>query len=204
MDIKLVFATSPTKSVDGETRHAFGLGNSLPWGYLKQDMINFSKRTKGTMVVMGAKTFLSLPDLLSDRVHMVVVSDERELPKTKNGKSAEYYIFDSEFEEFLKTGKCGGMAVWDNYTYSKNLQFHLGYSNISVIGGASLLRTSLKYATSVVKTTIEKKHYVTHDVSIDNDFIDEIITKFLLVETHWWNIDELTELTESVLVRKVI
>ena len=55
-----------------------------------------------------------------------------------------------------------------------------------------------------LKTTIEKKHYVTHDVSIDNDFIDEIITKFLLVETHWWNIDELTELTESVLVRKVI
>lgn len=202
MNIKLVFATSPTKSVDGETRHAFGLGDSLPWGHLKQDMRNFSMRTKGTMVVMGAKTFLSLPDLLSDRVHMVVVSEERELPKTKNGKSAEYYIFDSEFEEFLKTGKCGGMAVWDNYKYAKNLQFHLGYSNISVIGGASLLSTSLKYATSVVKTTIEKKHYVIHDVSIDNNFIDEIITKFRPIESHWWYIDELTQMTESVLIKR--
>lgn len=202
MDIQLVFAYCPTKRVTGETSNAFGYKNSLPWGYIKQDMKNFSERTKGTMVVMGAKTFSSLPDLLSERVHMVVVSEERELPKTKNGKSAEYYIFDSAFEEFLKTGNCGGMAAWDGYEYKKSLDFHSSYGKVSVIGGAYLLQKALPYANKVIVSKVYKKHYVMHDVSLpEKNFIGKIRWDFRAKDKHVWELDELTSLKESVMVR---
>lgn len=202
MNITLVFAVCPTKGVSGETHFAFGLDDKLPWGHIRQDMRNFYKRTQGTMLVMGAKTFMSLPNLLDGRPHMVVTKRNGSLPRTKSGQMAEYYIFDDEYEKFLETGKCGGMAAWDRYKYTDDLSFHQDYVNISVIGGASLIATTLKYANQVIKTIIRKRHYVNHTVRMDKEVIHSIAEDFKVVEFHFWEIDELTTLMEDVMVRR--
>ena len=66
--IKVVFACD----------EAGNFGNhdgSLPWPHIKEDMISFKKETEGCVVVMGQKTWESLPKKLDGRVN-VVLSDE--------------------------------------------------------------------------------------------------------------------------------
>lgn len=199
MNVQLVFAYCKTKKVNGEEVNAFGLDDALPWGHNKQDMINFAKRTKDTMVVMGAKTFISLPSLLKDRPHMVIIKKNSKLPTTKDGKYAEYYIFEDEFENFLESGKCGGLAAWYGYEYKNNIEFHKNYENISIIGGISIIVKSLPFADKVVMSRINKRHYVYHNVTLPQSVIDFVESNvFHEVEKHWWILDELTELTEIV------
>ncbi|MBM3209983.1 dihydrofolate reductase [Candidatus Saccharibacteria bacterium] len=55
----------------------FGFGNDLPWGRsLPADLAHFKKVTTGRTLVMGRKTFQSLPRVLPDRQHIVVTSGE--------------------------------------------------------------------------------------------------------------------------------
>jgi dihydrofolate reductase len=51
-----------------------GQGNAIPWR-LKSDMQHFRKLTMGKPVVMGRKTFQSLPKLLSGRTNIVMTRD---------------------------------------------------------------------------------------------------------------------------------
>ena len=44
--IKLVFAYSPTKSVEGFNELAFGLGDGLPWGRVKKEIGRASCRER--------------------------------------------------------------------------------------------------------------------------------------------------------------
>lgn len=53
--IKLVFAYSPTKTVDGRDENAFGLNDGLPWGHIKKDLQNFKARTKKLYRAHGSK-----------------------------------------------------------------------------------------------------------------------------------------------------
>lgn len=55
-----------------DMNQAIGLGNQLPW-YLPADLAYFKQLTKGKMVVMGRKTFDSLPAKpLPDRINVVL------------------------------------------------------------------------------------------------------------------------------------
>lgn len=55
-----------------DMNQAIGLGNQLPW-YLPADLAYFKQLTKGKMVVMGRKTFESLPAKpLPDRINVVL------------------------------------------------------------------------------------------------------------------------------------
>lgn len=51
-----------------------GRGGRLPW-HLPDDLKQFKRLTLGRPIVMGRRTFESLPGLLPDRLHVVVTRD---------------------------------------------------------------------------------------------------------------------------------
>ena len=51
-----------------------GRGNRLPW-HLPDDLRHFKRLTLGHPIVMGRRTWESLPGLLPDRTHVVVTRD---------------------------------------------------------------------------------------------------------------------------------
>ena len=51
-----------------------GRGNRLPW-HLPDDLRHFKRLTLGRPIIMGRRTWESLPGLLPDRTHLVVTRD---------------------------------------------------------------------------------------------------------------------------------
>ena len=51
-----------------------GRNNALPW-HLPEDLKRFKRLTLGTAMIMGRKTFDSLPGLLPKRRHLVITRD---------------------------------------------------------------------------------------------------------------------------------
>ena len=58
----------------GENR-AIGLGGDLPW-HLRSDMKFFRKVTMGKPIIMGRRTFKSLPRVLDGRLNVVLTRDQ--------------------------------------------------------------------------------------------------------------------------------
>jgi len=52
-----------------------GCGNRLPW-HLPADLANFKRRTLGKPILMGRRTWESLPGLLPHRTHVVITRDQ--------------------------------------------------------------------------------------------------------------------------------
>lgn len=190
--IKLVFAYSPTETVDGTKQNAFGLGDGLPWGRVKKDLQNFKARTEDTIMIMGAKTFQSLPGLLTGRIHVVICDPGRSYPVTKNYDLAHFYITWAEYVTFISGGQIHLTSPDTDYSQILNQD-----NNVSVIGGPALLYAALPYADEVVVSRIEKCHRVNSTVQLEENFLHEIRQREML-ETHWYKIDELTTLTETV------
>lgn len=197
--IQLIYAYAPTKSVSGGNEYAFGLDDGLPWGHIKRDMENFAKRTAGTVLIMGAKTFASLPGILAGREHVVVCDPNRDEPLTKNGQRAHAYIDADAFYTFLNGGDV--TTGWSNgitaciACYQRNMQKY------SIIGGAHILQYAYPYADKVIQTTIRKLHRVNSTVQLPLSFIvapGMEDSEFTLTETTWIRIDELTDISESV------
>lgn len=103
--INAVFAHGP----DGE----FGLGDSMPWDPLPEDMRFFFKKTYGTTLLMGYNTWKTLPITPTANRPFIVVTSKNITPET-------------EHVRFI--------------TYPQALEFLAATNmNVSVIGGASLL-----------------------------------------------------------------
>ena len=103
-----------------------GKNNDLIWRF-KDDMRFFQNMTIGNKVVMGRKTFESLPGLLVDRKHIVITRSLIEFPK-------EVEVFHDIFS-FL-----------DKYADSDEEIFD--------IGGASIYEALLDYADNLYLTEI--------------------------------------------------
>lgn len=193
--LQLVFARCPTKTVEGVTEQAFGLGDGLPWGHIRQDMKNFAARTKNTVLVMGAKTWASFKDPLPGRRHVVICDPKRSKPLTKSGKQPSEVITQEDFLKFL-----GGEEVItrtaDN-EYPWDVVLHRD-TDTSIIGGKTLIEIALPYVDKVVATTIIKKHRVNSDVQLSEAFINELISSRVMIENHWYQCDELTQIIETV------
>ena len=109
--------------------NAIGKENKLLWR-LPNDLANFKKITMGNTMIMGRKTFESLPGLLPGRVHFVLTRD-------KNFKVANerVRVFNS-LEELLKELK------------AENEYF--------VIGGGEIYKMLLPYVEKMYLTKVEK------------------------------------------------
>lgn len=64
-----------------ERNQGIGANNSMPWPHLKGDMAWFKTKTTNQVVVMGSKTWRSLPDNfrpLPNRINVVISSSNQE------------------------------------------------------------------------------------------------------------------------------
>lgn len=194
--LQLVYAFAPTKNVKGENEYAFGLEDGLPWGHIKRDMTNFASRTKDGDMIMGAKTFMGFKEPLPGRNCIVVQDLSRPLVQAKNGFFADAYISTEDFEKLLK-----GEIVHGQTSYDHPYVINMACKRYSVIGGRALLEIAQPYADRIVQTTIRKKHYVVSDVKLPMSFVVAPSWEgsgFITTETHWYNIDELTSISETV------
>mgnify|MGYP002657715424 FL=1 len=110
-----------------------GLNNSMPW-HLPEDLAHFKQLTSGNPVIMGRKTWDSLPERfrpLPGRTNIVV---------TRNTDwSADGVVRASSLEEALRIGAQHGNTVW-------------------VMGGAQIYAQALPLA-DVVEMTIIHQDY---------------------------------------------
>lgn len=151
--IQLVFAHSGL---------SFGSNDGMPWPHCKEDFANFKLDTMGSRLVMGAKTFESLPGKLPGRLHIVFcdMSSDRSCPIAKNGDTADMYLDINNLDHY--------MVKWS--------KARLRYS---VIGGVNLLERSLKYASEVYETVFVSASFnkpVT--ASLTEKFLEEIQEMF--------------------------
>ena len=106
-----------------------GYQNDLIW-HFKEDMKFFRKTTSGHPIIMGRKTFESLPKLLPNRQHIVLSHQNLEIPEVKVFSSKE------EIDLYLEE--------LDEVPF--------------VIGGASLYRMYLLEAKRIYLTEIQATH----------------------------------------------
>ena len=104
-----------------------GKDNRLIW-HLPGDMRFFREKTIGKNIVMGRKTFESLPKMLPNRHHIVIT--------TGNIDNSEVEVYHS-IEDFLK-----------DYSYS---------GETYVIGGASIYNSLIDYVDVMYLTEINKE-----------------------------------------------
>ncbi len=109
----------------GQNRE-LGKNNNLIW-HLKEDLKFFKETTMNHKIVMGYNTFKSLPKLLPKRKHLILTH--------QNIPNEEVEVF-SDFKELLN--------------YLNNLN-----EDIYIIGGASIYKQFLPYASELLLTEIE-------------------------------------------------
>lgn len=148
MKVQIVFAHAMSKSP-----HApFGNQNALPWNHNKEDLAHFKATAMNSVLVMGSKTFESLPSKLPNRPHIVLTSKLHSDVTAKNGQRADVYCSCDDFEKLI--------------TYIENVYLIEGFDKISVIGGPSVIESALPFADCIYKTTIAEK-IEAYDVAID-------------------------------------
>ena len=146
-----------------------GLNNNLIW-HLKGDMKFFKETTIGHTIIMGRKTFESLPQLLEERKHIVLSRNNINIPNIE--------VFHT-IEEFLS-----------NYINTDEEIFN--------IGGASVYQSLLEYTDKIYLTEIEKtaKADAYFPTFNKKDFESEILDKktdektgikykHVLCKAHW-------------------
>lgn len=107
-----------------------GKDNDLIW-HFPSDLKFFKEQTKGHMMVMGRKTFDSLPGMLPNRKHIVISRSQPDLPK-------EVEIF-KNIDEFIESYKTSDDEIF-------------------VIGGASIYAQFLEKADRLLLTEIEQSY----------------------------------------------
>lgn len=158
--IKVVFAHS-----FNENGKAFGCKNGLPWPHLKEDMEMFQESTRHSVVVMGMKTWESLPKRLPGRINVVM---GKYLPDNKAG----------EAPDMLMHG--------DLYQALTDLTLTYPEKNICVIGGLGLIEEALEFCHQVDMTVIypsDQKGFEA-DIYMSNQTIDQIHSEFTTVMKH--------------------
>ena len=200
--LQLVFATCNTKTIEGKSEIAFGLNNGLPWGRISQDLKNFKARTSDSVLIMGAKTFESFQSPLPNRRHVVVCNLQRGKPKTRNGTYPSEVITPEEFERFLN----GETIVTSTATKEYPWDTVVGRDrcDVSIIGGKALIEQAITRVDQVVHTSIIKDRRVNSDVQMPVEVIATIRNKYKMIESHWYQCDEITQIIESVYTPKDI
>ncbi|HMO17309.1 MAG TPA: dihydrofolate reductase [Oligoflexia bacterium] len=147
---------------------AIGKNNQLPW-HIPEDLKYFSKCTTGHTVVMGRKTYQSLPDRfrpLPNRKNIVLSRDDNFCPD-KNNSEDKISTYDSvlvfkSVSDFL------------NQLYAGCIE--LPGSEVWVIGGAEIYRHFMPF--------IEELHLTRVAGSHDGDsFLDPFEKDFKLLST---------------------
>lgn len=114
-----------------DSKHGIGKDGSIPW-HSSADFKHFKEETQGKKVLMGYKTWESLPKRpLPDRVNIVVTT--RDVPdEVINQHRDVIFIHQTWIPLFLKTNK-----------------------DVVIIGGSKIYQSALPFVDQIVLSTIE-------------------------------------------------
>lgn len=96
-----------------------GKDGKMPWT-LKEDLKFFKERTMGHHILMGRKTFQSLPGILPGRKHIVLSKNDQTIPNDPLKGVVSAKSFESALEYARNAGEqelfiCGGASLYNNY-----------------------------------------------------------------------------------------
>lgn len=96
-----------------------GKNSKLPW-VLKDDLKLFKEKTMGHHILMGRKTFQSLPGVLPGRTHIVLSHDDQTIPNDPVKGIVSAKSFDAALEYAKNAGEreliiCGGASLYNKY-----------------------------------------------------------------------------------------
>ncbi len=123
-----------------------GKNNKLLW-YIPEDFKRFKTLTSGHVVIMGRKTYESLPEKfrpLPNRVNIVVTRDPRFTISARSYKDGKAIICLS-MEEAIEKGTA--------YVKTSTSQ-----GEIFIIGGASIYQQGIKYADKLYLTLVNQEY----------------------------------------------
>ena len=110
---------------------AIGIGGDLPWR-LSTDLKQFRKVTLGKPIIMGRRTFQSLPRVLDHRLN-IVLSRER---------------------GFVAPGAIVGGSLEEGLAHARRAAKEAGVNEIMVIGGGDVFRAVMPLAERIYLTEV--------------------------------------------------
>lgn len=123
MNISIIVAMSDNRVI--------GINNSLPW-HLPDDLANFKRLTSGKTIIMGRKTYESLPGILPNRKHIVLTNSENYQPdrcKIVNSIDRAIELCKNEDEIFF----IGGSVVFQESLRLAN-KIYLTQVHVELVG----------------------------------------------------------------------
>lgn len=133
-----------------------GKNNDLPWGRITEDLRHFKNVTMGNTVIMGRKTFESLPKPLPGRKNLVISRLKRD--------ANDFFNIDVQFANDLH------LAIIDE-TLSGNIPF--------IIGGSDIFNQIFKlkcegkiYINTIYVTVIHDSFNCDKFLKVENEIID--------------------------------
>ena len=121
-----------------DKNHCIGVGGDLPW-HIKGDLQYFKAKTLGKPIIMGRKTFDSLPGILPKRTHIVITRTLKE---------------DSEMVKFVT-------SLDDAIAYAETLLNDLVSDEVMVVGGGQIYKQAIEVADRLYITRV--------DTAVDGD-----------------------------------
>jgi dihydrofolate reductase len=122
-----------------------GVDNKIPWR-LKDDLKRFKKLTMGCPMIMGRKTFDSLPGILPGRLHVVLTRKD---------------VFNYNNEDFTINDSGITIIEPDKLCVFKNAEDVLAYFSqeptVFVIGGGQIYKLFFKSLTHAYVTEVARK-----------------------------------------------
>lgn len=145
-----------------------GSGNKIPWN-VPEDLQFFKETTTGSPMIMGRKTFESLPGVLPGRNHIVISRNAREMEKSVTSEQQAKIQSRKATVDFVENIE-DAIAIAEKYLGANR------DGNIFIAGGAEIYKQTLSIVNKVYLTKI--------DVSISGDaFYEPDLSDFTLVET---------------------
>ncbi len=131
MSIGIIYAVSKN--------HVIGQNNTIPW-HLKDELGYFSKVTQDCILIMGRKTYESLPNSKLPGRHLIVVSKDH-YSEINQSNAPRNVVSVASIDEALLT--CNVM------------QRILGKKDIFFIGGKEIISKGFTYASRVFVTVVD-------------------------------------------------
>lgn len=130
-----------------------GRAGKIPW-HSSVDMKHFASTTKDSIIVMGRKTWESLPNKLPGRVHVVLTRGGAEI---KEGADHVFSGNDAEAVLFVK---------WLAET-------HYPGKPVFIIGGSEIYKIFYSHAENIYETVVEYDSPITeHDVVLQGFLVE--------------------------------
>lgn len=101
-----------------DNKHAIGYKNHLPW-HLPADLKHFKDLTMGHPMIMGRKTFTSLPKVLPGRQHLVLTHDQQLIEQYRNDERVTFFTSIDDLKSFVNQNPeacfcaIGGVSIFE-------------------------------------------------------------------------------------------